>query len=207
MFDPAISSRGNLTGGRDSLQCVYIPRRDAARHSRTRRLVHSLLKYREIAPQWDEYLSASSSTLSIMKLITLALPALAFANYVPSILDEPLNPLCIVYTVVEQPIVISTCFSSKTTACIDGYTTTVSSPTCIDTTVTASTTVSEAPIFHPTHHPATKAEEPCEYTTITTDILTTVCPSPTIITHGTHTYTITEATTFTITGKFCLAST
>ncbi len=43
-----------------------------------------------------------------------------------------------------------------------------------------------------------------EYTTITTDILTTVCPSPTVITHGTHTYTITGAMTLTITGELFL---
>ncbi|EKD12333.1 chitin recognition protein [Drepanopeziza brunnea f. sp. 'multigermtubi' MB_m1] len=144
-----------------------------------------------------------------MKFLILGIPALAVAKHVPSILDKPLDPLCVVYTVVERPIVISTCFPSSTVACIDGYTTTVSSSTCVDTTVTESSTITDSPAvtkssaFHPhpppPPPPATKTEEPCEYTTITTDILTTICPSPTIITHGTHTYTITEATTFTIT--------
>ncbi|KAI6709213.1 chitin recognition protein [Diplocarpon mali] len=181
-----------------------------------------------------------------MKFIILGLPALALALYAPSILDKPLNPLCVVYAVVEQPVVISTCFPSSTVATFDGYTTTVSSPSCIDTTVTKSSTVQplatkvEEPIGYTTlttdtyttfcaepttftyggqtftiTEPTTITVTDCpctysiprsdytEYTTITTDILTTICPSPTVITQGTHTYTITEATTLTITDCPC----
>ncbi|PBP15874.1 chitin recognition protein [Diplocarpon rosae] len=178
-----------------------------------------------------------------MKFIILGLPALALALYAPSIFDEPLNPLCVVYAVVERPVVISTCFPSSTVATFDGYTTTVSSASCVDTTVTKSSTVEplatkvEEPIAYTTlttdtyttfcaepttftygaktftvTEPTTITVTDCpctysvpmsdytEYTTITTDILTTICPSPTVITQGTHTYTITEATTLTLTG-------
>lgn len=43
--------------------------------------------------------------------------------------------------------------------------------------------------------------ETAVYTTYTTDILTTVCPSATTLTYGTHTYTATASETLTITGK------
>ncbi|KAH8805897.1 clock-controlled protein 6 [Xylogone sp. PMI_703] len=45
------------------------------------------------------------------------------------------------------------------------------------------------------------------YTTITTDIYTTVCPSPTSIVVGNQTYTVTESTTLTITNCPCTIST
>jgi hypothetical protein len=41
--------------------------------------------------------------------------------------------------------------------------------------------------------------ESTTYTTITTDIFTTYCPSPTKVTMGTKTYTVTSAQTLTIT--------
>lgn len=41
------------------------------------------------------------------------------------------------------------------------------------------------------------------YTTVTTDIYTTVCPSPTVFTQGTKTYTVTASTTLTITDCPC----
>ncbi|MCJ1269315.1 hypothetical protein MMC22_009206 [Lobaria immixta] len=41
------------------------------------------------------------------------------------------------------------------------------------------------------------------YTTEIVTAYTTYCPSPTAITHGTHTYTVTEATTLTITNCPC----
>jgi hypothetical protein len=41
------------------------------------------------------------------------------------------------------------------------------------------------------------------YTTITTTALTTYCPEPTKITHNGKTYTVTEATTLTITDCPC----
>lgn len=41
------------------------------------------------------------------------------------------------------------------------------------------------------------------YTTEVVDVYTTYCPEPTKITHGGKTYTITEATTFTITDCPC----
>jgi len=40
-----------------------------------------------------------------------------------------------------------------------------------------------------------------QYTTGTTDVLTTVCSSATVFTQGNKTYTVTEPTTLTITGK------
>jgi hypothetical protein len=45
-----------------------------------------------------------------------------------------------------------------------------------------------------------------EYTTITTDILTTVCPEATTLTYGTKTYTATASETLTITDCPCTAS-
>jgi hypothetical protein len=101
--------------------------------------------------------------------------------------------VCMVWTVVEQPIYINTCFSSSTVATIDGYTTTIPNPTCIDTTVTSSQTLNPPNL--------TPNNDMVVYTTLTTDIYTTVCPSPTVFTFGTRTYTVTEATTFTITGE------
>jgi hypothetical protein len=41
--------------------------------------------------------------------------------------------------------------------------------------------------------------ESTKYATITTDIFTTYCPSPTKVTMGTKTYTVTSAQTLTIT--------
>jgi hypothetical protein len=41
--------------------------------------------------------------------------------------------------------------------------------------------------------------ESTTYTTMTTDIFTTYCPSPTKVTMGTKTYTVTSAQTLTIT--------
>jgi hypothetical protein len=41
--------------------------------------------------------------------------------------------------------------------------------------------------------------ETTSYTTITTDIYTTYCPSPTEVTMGTKTYTVTSSETLTIT--------
>ena len=38
------------------------------------------------------------------------------------------------------------------------------------------------------------------YETITTDVVTTYCPGPTVVTQGGKKYTVTEATTLTITG-------
>jgi hypothetical protein len=101
---------------------------------------------------------------------------------------------CVVWTVVERPIYINTCFASSTVVIIEGYTTTIPNPTCIHTTITASQTMNPPP--------STPAIEAVEYTTFTTDIYTTVCPSPTIFTHGTRTYTVTKATTITITGEW-----
>jgi hypothetical protein len=48
----------------------------------------------------------------------------------------------------------------------------------------------------------TTVSQPDTIVTITTDILTTFCPSPTVITQGGKTYTVTASTTLTITGKF-----
>ncbi|KAG4443440.1 hypothetical protein IFR05_001119 [Cadophora sp. M221] len=188
-----------------------------------------------------------------MKFTILALPALALAH-LGAMLFEPMNSLCVVWTVVEQPLHINTCFPSSTVDTISGYTTTISSATCIDTTVTESVTlnplaptpteelieqttlttsiyttfidhsrtfidhvttftygtktftITEPTTITVTDCPCTYSIPKCdytEYTTITTDILTTVCPSPITFTHGTHTYTITEATTLTITDFPC----
>ncbi|CZS88288.1 uncharacterized protein RAG0_00006 [Rhynchosporium agropyri] len=138
-----------------------------------------------------------------MKFTILTLPTLALAQ-LGAMLFEPMNSLCVVYTVEEKPIHISTCFPSSTVATIAGCTTTIPSATCIDTTITESHTLN--PPTH-TNVPApapTPADDPVyEYTTITTSVLTTFCPSPTTFIHGTKTYTITEATTLTITDCPC----
>ncbi|KAL5314142.1 hypothetical protein ACEPPN_018566 [Leptodophora sp. 'Broadleaf-Isolate-01'] len=135
-----------------------------------------------------------------MKFTILALPALALAH-LGTMLFEPMNSLCVVWTVVEQPLHINTCFPSSTVATISGYTTTVSSATCIDTTVTESVTLNPlAP---------TPTQEPIEYTTLTTSIYTTFIDHVTTFTYGTKTFTVTgstkitvtEATTLTITGE------
>ncbi|KAK0115080.1 hypothetical protein ONS96_013550 [Cadophora gregata f. sp. sojae] len=130
-----------------------------------------------------------------MKLTILALPTLALSSQLGAMIFEPMNSLCVVWTVVEKPVHISTCFPSSTVAIFYGCTTTVSSATCIDTTVTESVTLNPR-IPAPTGHPV-------EYTTITTDALTTVCPGPTTFTYGTKTYTVTKATTLTITDCPC----
>ncbi|PBP22529.1 chitin recognition protein [Diplocarpon rosae] len=132
-----------------------------------------------------------------MNLIILGLPALALALYATSFFDEPLNPLCVVYAVVERPVAISTCFPSSTVATFDGYTITVSSALCVDTTVTKSSTV--RPL-------ATKVEEPIAYTTLTTDTYTTFCAEPTTFTYGVKTFTVTEPTTITVTDCPCTYS-
>lgn len=134
-----------------------------------------------------------------MKFLILgSLPAVVLANY-GTMLFEPLNSLCVVYTVIEQPIHINTCFPSSTVATFDEYTTTVSSATCIDTTITESITLNQV---------VTKTPEPetTEYTTLTTDTYTTFCSEPTTFTYGTKTFTITEPTTVTITGRNSLMS-
>lgn len=46
---------------------------------------------------------------------------------------------------------------------------------------------------------SSKGNETTSYTTITTDIYTTFCPTPTHVTVGTKTYTVTSSQTLTIT--------
>ena len=133
-----------------------------------------------------------------MKFTIFAMPALAIASHLGSMIYEPMNSLCVVYTVVEKPVHVNTCFPSRTVATIAGCTTTISSATCIDTIVTESVTLNP--------HGPTAAHRPVDYTTITTDVLKTVCPSPTIFTYGTKVYTITKATTLTITGELIVGA-
>src|SRR4051812_32949996 len=99
-----------------------------------------------------------------MKFTILTLPAVALAH-LGAMLFEPMNSLCVVWTVVEQPLHITTCFHSSTVATISGYTTTVSSATCIDTTVTESVTLNSLAPTLTTEH--------TEHTTLTTSIYTT----------------------------------
>ncbi len=126
-----------------------------------------------------------------MKFMILGLPILAAAaEYGPEYgsipLVEPLNSLCVVYTIVEEPVVISTCFSASTVATIAGCTTTIPSATCIDTTLIETKTLNGA--------------QNAEYLTLTTDTYTTYCPEPTVFTYQGNAYTATVATTITITG-------
>lgn len=115
-------------------------------------------------------------------------------------LSDPMSDVCVVWTVVEQELHISTCFLSSTVATIDGYTTSVPGPTCIDTTVTESKTINA-----PTEalNTAAAAADFTVYETFTTDVYTTVCPSPTTFTYQDKTHTVTEpgGTIVTITGK------
>jgi hypothetical protein len=140
-------------------------------------------------------------TMTIMNLLTLGLPALVLGSsslFGSMPLSDPMSDVCVVLTVVEQELHISTCFLSSTVATIDGYTTSVAGPTCIDTTVTESKTINA-----PTEAPNTAAMDVTVYETFTTDVYTTVCPSPTTFIYQDKTYTVTEpgGTTVTITGK------
>lgn len=57
--------------------------------------------------------------------------------------------------------------------------------------------------------PSSSSSSPHSNVTYTTQVVTaytTYCPSPTKITHGTHTYTVTEPTTLTITDCPCTVS-
>jgi hypothetical protein len=124
-------------------------------------------------------------------MLGLGLPSLALCT--SSLLGSmtfkdsmEMDSVCVVLTVIEQPVYINTCFASSTVATIHGYTTTIPGPTCIDITVTSSQTINPLTV---------------DYTTLTTDIYTTVCPSPTTFIFNSRIYTVTEATTITITGE------
>lgn len=53
--------------------------------------------------------------------------------------------LCQVFTVVESPVIIQTCFPTNTVLSIDGCTTIeIAGPTCIDTTVISSSTLTSS---------------------------------------------------------------
>jgi len=126
-----------------------------------------------------------------MKFILLILPVLTLVTAQNNI---GLMDLCVVYTIVAYPEHITSCYASGAVARIGQITSAFSSATCLDTVVTRLETINT-----PT---ATKA---IEWTTLTTDIYTTVCPSPTVFIYGSQTYTVTEATTATITGLlFCM---
>lgn len=107
-----------------------------------------------------------------MKLLLLKLSALAFAS------AQFFEDVCVIYTVVEHPIFTTTCYASSS-----------SSTSCVHVVSTSSETINAL---------ATTAS--IQYTTLTTDVYTTVCPSPTTFTYGSLTYTVTEATIITITG-------
>jgi len=144
--------------------------------------------------------------MAIKSFIVLGLPALVLGSssmFGSMPFSNAMSDFCVVWTVVEQERHISTCFLSSTVATIDGYTTSVPGPTCIDTTVTESKTMNA-----PTEVPNTAAADLTVYETFTTDVYTTVCPSPTTFTYQDKTYTITETsgTTVTITGKLPTAS-
>lgn len=111
----------------------------------------------------------------LVVLPTLALGAEPVWGSMP--FPDPMNSLCVVWTVVEHSTHISTCFPSSTVATLQGCTTTISGPTCIDTTFTSSQTI-KAPTSIAT------AAAKVLYNTFTTDTLTTVCPSPTTFTQG-----------------------
>jgi hypothetical protein len=129
-------------------------------------------------------------SILVLGLSTFALGKALMLGSMP--ISDPMESLCMVWTVVEQPIYINTCFSSSTIATINGFTTTIPKPTCIDITITSSQTLNPPTL--------TSNAADIQYTTLTTDIYTTVCPSPTTFTYGTRTYTVTDATTITITG-------
>jgi hypothetical protein len=149
-----------------------------------------------IAPKTSHLDFNSNSNMGILNFVILILPTIVLGmnSLLGSMpLNDAMESVCMVWTVVEQPIYINTCFSSSTVATVDGYTTTIPNPTCIDTTITSSQTLNP-----PT---STPNNDMVVYTTLTTDIYTTVCPSPTVFTFGTRTYTVTKATTITITGE------
>jgi hypothetical protein len=78
-----------------------------------------------------------------MNLVFLGLPTLALSMGL--MFSGLMASVCVVWTVIEQPIYISAYFPSSTVAIIDGYTTTVSGATCIDTIITLSQTLNQGP--------------------------------------------------------------
>jgi hypothetical protein len=124
--------------------------------------------------------------ISGLGLPTLALCTSSLLGSMPFKDSMEMESFCVVWTVIEQPVYINTCFASSTVATIHDYKTTIPGPTCIDITVTSSQTINPLTV---------------DYTALTTDIYTTVCPSPTTFTYNSRIYTVTEATTITITGK------
>lgn len=121
-----------------------------------------------------------------MKFVLWILPVLTL---VTAQINMGLMDVCIVYTIVAYPEHITSCYASGAVATIGQITSSFSSATCLDTIVTRLETIN-----------APTSTEAIEWTTFTTDIYTTLCPSPTVFIYGPQTYTVTEATTVTITG-------
>lgn len=155
-----------------------------------------------------------------MGLANLGLRALSFgANPLFQERDvvADLRDVCVVWTVVESPVYVNTCFSTGTTATLAGQTTIIPSATCIDTILTSSSTINSptrtptSPLTlsqavtptAPSSHPITSTSTlRVTYTTYTTNTLITTIPTPTTLTHGTQTYTVTASTVLTITGNY-----
>ncbi|KAL3427963.1 LysM domain-containing protein [Phlyctema vagabunda] len=123
---------------------------------------------------------------------------------------KPTLPPPITKVVVPQPV--ETEVVEYTTITVEIFTTYCPEPTVFTQgtktyTVTEATTltIEDCPCTYtaPVTKTTTSPPDDYYYTTITTDIFTTVCPEPTEFTHGTNTYTITEATTLTITDCPC----
>ena len=79
--------------------------------------------------------------MSFARLLILSLTFMRINALFNNGLQER-DDVCRVYTVIESAVIISTCFSTDTSIAIDGCTgMDVRAPTCVDTTLTASTTI------------------------------------------------------------------